>query len=55
MRPQLTDFVAFTADIDAPTHGLATTSSEFLRKAHDSQSPPCAISAVSNLILTRWD
>lgn len=44
MGPQLADLVAFTAGMDAQTCGLAITSSEFLREAHNSLSPPSVIS-----------
>ncbi|KAI5114939.1 hypothetical protein M0805_006580, partial [Coniferiporia weirii] len=42
--PVLQDLLSFTAGMDAQTRGLAITSSEFLREAHNALSPPSAIS-----------
>lgn len=44
MGPQLQDLISFTTGMDPQTRGLAITSSEFLREAHNSLSPPSAIS-----------
>ncbi|TDL16672.1 hypothetical protein BD410DRAFT_901862 [Rickenella mellea] len=44
MGPQLQDLQAFTNGMDAQMRGLAITSSDFLREAHNSLSPPSAIS-----------
>lgn len=41
---QLTDLFAFTHGMDAQTRGLAITSSDWLREAHNALSPPSAIS-----------
>lgn len=42
--PELRDLTGFTAGMDPQTRGLAITSSEFLRGAHNALSPPSAIS-----------
>lgn len=38
--PQLQDILSFTAGMDPQTRGFTITSSEFLRSAHNSLSPP---------------
>ena len=42
--PQLTDLFTFTTGMDPQTRGLAITSSDWLREAHNALSPPHAIS-----------
>ena len=42
--PQLEELQSFTEGMDAQTRGLAITSSEFLREAHNSLSPPSVVS-----------
>ena len=42
--PQLNELFAFTNGMDAQTRGLVITSSDWLREAHNSLSPPTAIS-----------
>lgn len=42
--PQLTDLINFTNGMDAQTRGLVITSADWLREAHNSLSPPSAIS-----------
>lgn len=42
--PQLQELLSFTSGMDAPTRGLVVTSSHWLREAHNSLSPPSAIS-----------
>jgi len=44
MGSQLNDLVNFTAGMDAQTRGMAITSSDWLREAHNALSPPSAIS-----------
>ncbi len=44
MGPELRDLLAFTAGMDAQTRGLAVTSADWLRAAHNTLSPPSAIS-----------
>ena len=44
MGPQLVDLVSFTTGMDPQTRGMAITSSDWLREAHNSLSPPSAIS-----------
>ena len=42
--PELQELLSFTVGMDAQTRGLAITSSEFLREAHNALSPPSAVS-----------
>ncbi|KAJ7209630.1 ubiquitin carboxyl-terminal hydrolase [Mycena pura] len=42
--PQLADLMAFTAEMDPQTRGMVITSADWLREAHNSLSPPSAIS-----------
>jgi ubiquitin carboxyl-terminal hydrolase L5 len=42
--PQLTELLHFTSDMDPQTRGLVVTSTDWLREAHNSLSPPSAIS-----------
>ena len=44
MGPELKELRSFTIEMDPQTRGLAITSSEFLREAHNALSPPSAIS-----------
>ncbi|KAB5596071.1 Ubiquitin carboxyl-terminal hydrolase [Ceratobasidium theobromae] len=44
MGPELTDLISFTAGMDSQTTGLAVTSSDFLRSAHNALSPPSVLS-----------
>ncbi|GJJ05954.1 hypothetical protein Clacol_000141 [Clathrus columnatus] len=44
MGKDLTDLVAFTTGMDPQTTGLTITSSDVLREAHNSLSPPSAVS-----------
>lgn len=44
MGSQLSDLVNFTTGMDPQTRGMAITSSDWLREAHNSLSPPSAIS-----------
>ena len=44
MGAQLSDLLAFTAGMDPQTSGMAITSSDWLREAHNALSPPSAIS-----------
>ena len=44
MGAQLSDLFAFTAGMDPQTSGMAITSSDWLREAHNALSPPSAIS-----------
>lgn len=44
MGQQLTDLIDFTAGMDPQTRGMAITSSDWLREAHNALSPPSAIS-----------
>ncbi|KAH9940465.1 ubiquitin carboxyl-terminal hydrolase [Epithele typhae] len=44
MGPQLSELFSFTAGMDPQTSGLAITSSDWLREAHNALSPPSAIS-----------
>ncbi|GBE81472.1 hypothetical protein BKA93DRAFT_765183 [Sparassis latifolia] len=44
MSTQLTDLIGFTTGMDAQTRGMAITSSDWLREAHNALSPPSAIS-----------
>ncbi|KAF8608857.1 hypothetical protein BDV93DRAFT_602738 [Ceratobasidium sp. AG-I] len=47
MGQELTDLVSFTTGMDPQTTGLAVTSSDFLRSAHNALSPPSVL-AVSD-------
>ncbi|KAF8909860.1 ubiquitin carboxyl-terminal hydrolase [Mucidula mucida] len=42
--PQLSELMSFASALDPQTRGLAITSSDWLREAHNSLSPPSAIS-----------
>ena len=42
--PQLADLMTFTTGMDPQTRGLVITSSDWLREAHNSLSPPSSIS-----------
>ncbi|KAF5388763.1 hypothetical protein D9757_005637 [Collybiopsis confluens] len=42
--PQLSDLMDFTSGMDPQTRGLVITSADWLREAHNSLSPPSAIS-----------
>ncbi|KAJ7072555.1 ubiquitin carboxyl-terminal hydrolase [Mycena amicta] len=42
--PQLGELLSFTTGMDAQTRGLVITSADWLREAHNSLSPPSAIS-----------
>ncbi|KAI0769627.1 ubiquitin-specific protease [Trametes elegans] len=42
--PQLAELLSFTAGMDPQTSGMAITSSDWLREAHNALSPPSAIS-----------
>ncbi|KAH7916519.1 hypothetical protein BJ138DRAFT_995525 [Hygrophoropsis aurantiaca] len=42
--PQLRDLLSFTAGMDPQTCGMAITSADWLREAHNALSPPSAIS-----------
>lgn len=42
--PQLADLMSFTAGMDPQTCGMAVTSADWLREAHNTLSPPSAIS-----------
>ena len=42
--PQLADLISFTTGMDALTRGMVITSADWLREAHNSLSPPSAIS-----------
>lgn len=42
--PQLSELMSFAAALDPQTRGLAITSADWLREAHNSLSPPSAIS-----------
>jgi len=42
--PQLADLISFTVGMDPQMRGMAITSSDWLREAHNSLSPPSAIS-----------
>jgi ubiquitin carboxyl-terminal hydrolase L5 len=42
--PQLEELTNFTTGMDPQTRGLAITSADWLREAHNSLSPPSAIS-----------
>ena len=44
MGPELQELLSFTAGMDAQTRGLAVTSADWLRAAHNALSPPSAIS-----------
>ncbi|EPS96263.1 hypothetical protein FOMPIDRAFT_1038210 [Fomitopsis schrenkii] len=44
MGTQLSDLVNFTTGMDPQTRGMAITSSDWLREAHNALSPPSAIS-----------
>ncbi|CAE6438289.1 unnamed protein product [Rhizoctonia solani] len=44
MGQELTDLISFTTGMDSQTTGLAVTSSDFLRSAHNALSPPSIIS-----------
>jgi ubiquitin carboxyl-terminal hydrolase L5 len=44
MGAQLSDLINFTTGMDAQTRGLVVTSADWLREAHNSLSPPSAIS-----------
>ncbi|KAI0675081.1 ubiquitin-specific protease [Trametes maxima] len=44
MGPQLAELLSFTAGMDPQTSGMAITSSDWLREAHNALSPPSAIS-----------
>ncbi|TBU38788.1 ubiquitin carboxyl-terminal hydrolase [Dichomitus squalens] len=44
MGAQLSDLFSFTAGMDPQTSGMAITSSDWLREAHNALSPPSAIS-----------
>ncbi|QRV94122.1 peptidase C12, ubiquitin carboxyl-terminal hydrolase 1 [Ceratobasidium sp. AG-Ba] len=44
MGQELADLVSFTAGMDSQTTGLAVTSSDFLRSAHNALSPPSVLS-----------
>lgn len=42
--PQLAELISFTTGMDAQTRGFVITSADWLREAHNSLSPPSAIS-----------
>ncbi|KAG8694880.1 hypothetical protein FRC09_009533 [Ceratobasidium sp. 395] len=44
MGQELSDLVSFTTGMDSQTTGLAVTSSDFLRSAHNALSPPSVLS-----------
>ena len=44
MGAQLSELLSFTAGMDPQTSGMAITSSDWLREAHNALSPPSAIS-----------
>ncbi|KAG8698292.1 hypothetical protein FRC08_006016 [Ceratobasidium sp. 394] len=44
MGQELADLVSFTTGMDSQTTGLAVTSSDFLRSAHNALSPPSVLS-----------
>ncbi|KAI0823329.1 ubiquitin-specific protease [Trametes gibbosa] len=44
MGPQLAELLSFTAGMDPQTSGMAITSADWLREAHNALSPPSAIS-----------
>ncbi len=44
MGPQLSELFSFTQGMDPQTSGMAITSSDWLREAHNALSPPSAIS-----------
>lgn len=44
MGSELQELISFTTGMDPQTRGLAITSSEFLRSAHNALSPPSAVS-----------
>jgi len=44
MGSQLSDLISFTTGMDPQTRGMAITSSDWLREAHNALSPPSAIS-----------
>lgn len=44
MSPQLSDLISFTTGMDPQTRGMAITSSDWLREAHNALSPPSAVS-----------
>ena len=44
MGTQLSDLISFTTGMDPQTRGMAITSSDWLREAHNALSPPSAIS-----------
>ncbi|OBZ67119.1 Ubiquitin carboxyl-terminal hydrolase 2 [Grifola frondosa] len=44
MGPQLTELMSFTTGMDPQTSGMAITSADWLREAHNALSPPSAIS-----------
>ncbi|CCL99849.1 uncharacterized protein FIBRA_01873 [Fibroporia radiculosa] len=44
MGSQLSDLMSFTTGMDPQTRGMAITSSDWLREAHNALSPPAAIS-----------
>ncbi|KAJ3534434.1 hypothetical protein NM688_g7139 [Phlebia brevispora] len=43
MGTQLTDLIAFTTGMDPQTRGMAITSADWLREAHNALSPPSSI------------
>ena len=43
MGTELTDLVAFTSGMDPQTRGMAITSADWLREAHNALSPPSSI------------
>jgi ubiquitin carboxyl-terminal hydrolase L5 len=42
--PELAELLSFTTEMDAQTRGMVITSADWLREAHNSLSPPSAIS-----------
>ena len=51
MGAQLSDLFAFTAGMDPQTSGMAITSSDWLREAHNALSPPSSPSSVPEFTL----
>lgn len=44
MGPQLAELMSFTTGMDPQTRGLVVTSADWLRQAHNTLSPPSAVS-----------
>ncbi|KIK09328.1 hypothetical protein K443DRAFT_83455 [Laccaria amethystina LaAM-08-1] len=44
MGPQLAELISFTTGMDPQTRGLVVTSADWLRQAHNTLSPPSAVS-----------